>query len=134
MDKKLLIAASIIGATAVAFGAMGSHALQSVLDDAKMHTFEIGIRYQFYHAVALLVVASLVGRLPGVWAKRAGWCFVTGVLLFSGSLYFLALSDVLGINALRAVLGPMTPIGGVFFIVGWCLLLVAGLKMKTDGK
>ena len=134
MDKKLFLLACFFGATAVALGALGSHALEKILTESKLHTFEIGVRYQFYHAVALLVVSSLVARLPGSWARRAGWCFVAGVLLFSGSLYFLAMSEVWGLNSLRAVAGPLTPIGGVFFIAGWVMLLVAGWQMPRTNE
>lgn len=81
--------------------------------------FETGARYQMYHALALLAVAWAVGRWPGPWAARAGWLFVAGTLLFSGSLYGLALSGV-------RWLGAITPLGGVAFLAGWIALAAAG--------
>lgn len=85
-----------------------------------LEVFETGARYQMYHAIALLAVAWVASRWPGSLTTASGWLFVAGTVLFSGSLYAMALSDV------RA-LGAITPIGGVCFIAGWvCLALAAG--------
>ena len=105
---------------AVAAGAFGAHALRERLAPDLLTAFETAARYQMYHAIALFVAAWLVMQEePCIWAVRAGWCFLVGTVLFSGSLYALALSGV------RA-LGAITPLGGVAFLAGWlCLALAA---------
>jgi uncharacterized membrane protein YgdD (TMEM256/DUF423 family) len=110
------LAGAIFGLLGVAFGAFGAHALQARLTPADLATFEIGVRYQMYHAVALLLLALIVGRStssgPALWA---GWSFIVGILVFSGSLYLLVLTGTRG-------LGAVTPIGGVALLAGWALL------------
>jgi uncharacterized membrane protein YgdD (TMEM256/DUF423 family) len=104
---------------AVAAGAFGAHALRARLSTEMLTVFETGARYQMYHALGLLAVAWAVPRWPGPWAVRAGWLFVAGTVLFSGSLYTLALSGI-------RWLGAVTPLGGVAFLAGWaCLVLAA---------
>lgn len=116
MARLFFAIASLLGALSVAGGAFGAHALKGTLTDSALASFETGIRYQMYHALALLVVAALIAQYPDVKGLvTVGWCFVAGVVLFSGSLYGLALG---GIKAF----GPVTPLGGVAFIVGWGLL------------
>ena len=103
----------------VGAGAFGAHALRARLDLTALATFETAARYQMYHALGLLAVAWTVERWPGAWAHRAGWLFVAGTLLFSGSLYALALSGT-------RWLGAITPLGGLAFLAGWlCLALAA---------
>ncbi len=103
------------GAVAVAAGAFGAHALKSRLAADLLAIFDTAVRYQMLHAVALLFVAWAVTRWPGRPVEAAGWCFFIGTLVFSGSLYLLALSA-------QRWLGAVTPIGGVLFIAGWLLL------------
>ena len=104
---------------AVAAGAFGAHALKARLEPDLLTVFETAARYQMYHALALFIAAWLALQQPCIWAVRAGWCFIVGTVLFSGSLYALALSGV------RA-LGAITPLGGVAFLAGWiCLALAA---------
>ena len=104
---------------AVAAGAFGAHALKALLEPDLLTVFETAARYQMYHALALFIAAWLTLQEPCIWAVRAGWCFIVGTALFSGSLYALALSGV------RA-LGAITPLGGVAFLAGWiCLALAA---------
>lgn len=104
---------------AVAAGAFGAHALKARLEPDLLTVFETAARYQMYHALALFIAAWLAMQEPCIWAVRAGWCFIIGTVLFSGSLYALALSGV------RA-LGAITPLGGVAFLAGWiCLALAA---------
>lgn len=93
----------------VALGAFGAHSLKTKLTPEMLTVFETGVRYQAYHALALLLLAALRGP------DRAGWCFVAGVVLFSGSLYALALSGV-------RWLGAITPLGGLCFLAGWLML------------
>lgn len=109
---------------AVAAGAFGAHALRAKVELRLLEVFETGARYQMYHALALFAVAWLVGqggRMAGP-ASAAGWCFVAGTLLFSGSLYAMTFT---GIRAL----GAITPLGGVGFIAGWVLLAVAASRL-----
>jgi len=103
---------------AVAAGAFGAHALRARLSPDLLAVFETGARYQMYHALALMAVAWAVTRWPGGLAQWAGWLFVLGTLLFSGSLYALALSGI-------RWLGAITPLGGVAFLAGWACLGVA---------
>ena len=112
------VIAGINGALAVASGAFAAHGLQGRLDAHAMQVFETGARYHMYHALAILAAAALLPRIDGRAVLIAGWSFMAGIVLFSGSLYALALSGV-------TTLGAITPIGGVAFLVGWISLAVA---------
>jgi uncharacterized membrane protein YgdD (TMEM256/DUF423 family) len=128
MHKGFLRTAAILGALAVALGAFGAHGLRKIVPPETVATFETGVRYQFYHTFALLAAAMLYGRYPARSLKIAGGCFITGIVLFSGSLYILTLLQATNTVGLRGI-GAITPIGGVFFIVGWiCLFLGIGKK------
>lgn len=122
MKKQFLIIGSLVAMLAVILGAFGAHALKEVLTEKELHAYEIGIRYQFYHAFALLVVGILQQIFSNKWLSRAGYCFLIGILLFSGSLYLLACDASWGMSMAWA--GPLTPIGGVFFILGWGSLIM----------
>jgi uncharacterized membrane protein YgdD (TMEM256/DUF423 family) len=127
MHRWFLIAAALIGALSVALGAFGAHGLKQVIPAEAVATFETGVRYQFYHAFALLAVAILYEKFPGSLLRWAGICFQTGILLFSGSLYLLTAlkaTETVGSNNI----GLITPLGGIFFIVGWMLMLIAFIK------
>jgi uncharacterized membrane protein YgdD (TMEM256/DUF423 family) len=113
---------AVSGGLAVAAGAFGAHALRAVLTPEALAVFETAARYQMYHALALLAAAWAVERASGRAARLAGGCFLAGTLLFSGSLYALALS---GIKAL----GAITPLGGAAFLLGWAALTVAAWHM-----
>jgi len=99
-------------------GAFGAHALRSRLEPNLLQAFETGARYQMYHALGLFACAWILGNGPAPWGERAAWAFILGTLLFSGSLYTMALSGV------RA-LGAITPFGGLAFLAGWIMLAVA---------
>lgn len=130
MHKNYLIAAAIFGGLAVAIGAFGAHGLESITKDEKiLHGFQTGVQYQMYHALALLAVAILYNELPANWMKWSGICFIVGIILFSGSLYLLTFLKIQGSTAVKFV-GPVTPLGGIFFITGWLCLLLAALKKK----
>ncbi len=120
MERTFLIMGSLSGALAVALGAFGAHGLRSVLSPDLLATYETGVRYHMYHALALLAVALVATRWPATGLlSAAGWLFVAGTVLFSGSLYLLAFTSA-------RWLGAITPFGGVAFIAGWlCLALVA---------
>jgi uncharacterized membrane protein YgdD (TMEM256/DUF423 family) len=102
----------------VAAGAFGAHALRGRLTPESLAVFETAARYQMYHALGLLAVGWAVARWPGGPARWAGWLFLAGTVLFSGSLYLLALSGI-------RWLGAITPLGGIAFLVGWLLLAFA---------
>lgn len=121
MDKGLALAGSISAFIAVAAGAFGAHALRARLAPDLLAVFETGSRYQMYHALALLVVALAAARWPLSTVRAAGWLFIAGTLLFSGSLYALALTGMRS-------LGVITPVGGLCFLAGWLALAYAAVK------
>jgi uncharacterized membrane protein YgdD (TMEM256/DUF423 family) len=120
MDRIFFALGALSGAMAVALGAFGAHGLKARLPADLLATFETGVRYQMYHALALLAVAWAVTRWSGSnLPTSAGWLFVAGTVLFSFSLYLLALTG-------QRWLGAITPLGGVAFVAGWvCLALAA---------
>jgi uncharacterized membrane protein YgdD (TMEM256/DUF423 family) len=119
MTRLFFTLAAISAFLAVAAGAFGAHALRARLAPDLLAVFETGARYQMYHALALVAAAWAVQRWPGALPAWAGWLFVAGTLLFSGSLYALALTGV-------RWFGAITPFGGVAFLAGWvCLALAA---------
>lgn len=120
MDRTFLLAGAVAGLIAVGFGAFGAHGLRGRLTPEMLAVFETGVRYHMYHALALLLTAALMPRMPGKAMVAAGWCFVAGIVLFSGSLYVLAVTGI-------TVLGAITPLGGVAFLAGWALLAFASL-------
>ncbi len=119
MDTTFALAGSLSAFLAVAAGAFGAHALRARLAPDLLAAFETGARYQMYHALALLAVAWAVTRWPGTPVRAAGWLFVSGTVLFSGSLYLLALTGA-------RWLGAVTPLGGLLFLSGW-LALATGI-------
>jgi uncharacterized membrane protein YgdD (TMEM256/DUF423 family) len=121
MDRTFLALGAVFGGLAVAAGAFGAHGLRGRLAPDMLEVFETAARYEMYHALALLAVAAAVARWPESAAAAAGWCFVAGILVFSGSLYVLALTGV-------RWLGAITPLGGVAFLVGWGLLAWSALR------
>ncbi len=128
MNKRIIIIASIFGILAVVLGAFGAHGLKAIISESQLSTWETAVQYQFYHTLALLFLATF-SRFKSRAINAASWFFTFGILLFSGSLYLLSLKDYLNITD-TAVLGPVTPIGGVLFILGWVSLLVATVKNK----
>lgn len=119
MDQRFFRLGALSAFLAVAAGAFGAHALRARLGPAMLLVFETGARYQMYHALGLMAVAWAVTRWPGRLTSAAGWCFIAGTVLFSGSLYAMAISG-------QRALGAITPLGGVAFLSGWlCLALAA---------
>jgi len=119
--KLSLVLAAVYGLLSVVFGAFGAHALEDKLDAGKLASWETGVRYQMFHALALLAVALLIDK--GWTLRPVTICFGVGVLLFSGSIYLLSL----GIGP-KSLLGPVTPLGGLTLIIGWAWLAVAALR------
>ena len=116
MDRVFFVAGALSGLIAVAAGAFAAHGLRHQLAPEQLGVFETAARYQMYHALALLAVAWAAVRWPGSSAVLAGWCFVAGIVVFSGSLYVLAFTGV-------RWLGAITPLGGLAFLAGWALLV-----------
>lgn len=122
MDRLFLVAGSVLGFLSVALGAFAAHGLKDRLKPEMLAVFETGARYQMVHALALFAVAWMATRAPGALTSAAGWCFIGGTVVFSGSLYILALTET-------RWLGAITPIGGLGFLAGWALLAVAAWRM-----
>lgn len=119
-----IIAGAINAAIAVAFGAFGAHALKDKLSAHYLAVWETAVQYQMFHAVALLAIGILMSPAllgPSTQLSWAGYLLLAGIIIFSGSLYVLSLSGI-------GVLGAITPFGGVAFIVGWIMLIVAAVK------
>jgi uncharacterized membrane protein YgdD (TMEM256/DUF423 family) len=119
--RLFFILGSVLAGVGVALGAFAAHGLRNTLSAADLATFEVGVRYHMYHALALLAVAGAVARWESSTAVAAGWFFTAGIVLFSGSLYLLVLA---GPRWLVAI----TPLGGVAFLVGWALLAWTALQ------
>ncbi len=127
MSKTFLIIAAILGALSVTLGAFAAHGLRKIVPTDTVATFETGVRYQFYHTFALLVIGLLLGRMQSQWLVWAGYSFIAGVILFSGSLYALTALKATNTVGLTGI-GIITPFGGLFFVAGWLLLLVGIIK------
>lgn len=127
MHKTHLILGTVLAGLGVVLGAFGAHGLKKVVPPDAVATYQTGVQYQMYHAFALLIVGMLAERLNNNLVNWAGTLFVIGIILFSGSLYLLV-----SLKAMNKVgisgLGLVTPIGGLFFIAGWIMLLVAIIK------
>jgi|SRR3990170_1942105 len=121
MDRLFFAIGAISAFLAVALGAFGAHALRARLSSEMLQVFEVGVRYHFYHALALLAVAWAATRWPGGAVTAAGWLFLAGTVIFSGSLYLLSLTG-------QRWLGAVTPIGGAAFLLGWLCLAWAAWR------
>lgn len=117
------------GLLAVVLGAMGAHALRAELSAGQLESFHTAVRYQAWHALALLALSSYgkIHYLRGIMS-----CWIVGIFLFSGSIYLLSTQDLLNVNL--SFLGPITPVGGITFIAGWFLLLLSSLKKSPSPK
>lgn len=127
MSKRFIRYAAILGALSVALGAFGAHALKQFVDAAAVATFDTGVRYQFYHTIALLAIGILYRRMPGKLMEWAGILFISGIVLFSGSLYLLTYLKATDTVGLKGV-GAITPLGGLCFIAGWICLFIQSFK------
>ncbi|MEL6927298.1 MAG: DUF423 domain-containing protein [Cyanobacteria bacterium J06600_6] len=124
MTRIFLTIASMLGGISVVFGAFASHALKDRLSANSLSIWETGTKYQMYHALALMLVAILVSRFPNsILLVVAGYAFIAGIFVFSGSLYALTLTGI-------KWLGAITPIGGLAFIVGWLCLALATWRIE----
>lgn len=127
MHKLFLSVGALMGALAVALGAFGAHGLKKIATPETVATFQTGVQYQFYHAFALILTAIVFEKMPHSLLQWAGYCFLIGIILFSGSLYLMTAMKASGKVGMEGI-GIITPFGGLFFIAGWLLFLLAVLK------
>jgi uncharacterized membrane protein YgdD (TMEM256/DUF423 family) len=127
MQKTFFFIGSCLAGIAVILGAFGAHALKAKLEPDQLQVFETGVRYQMYHAFALIIVALLYDKFNQSILNYSGMLFISGIVFFSGSLYLLASKNLLGIESWK-FLGPITPLGGLCFIAGWLLLAISVFK------
>ena len=131
MQKRLLTTAGISGALCVALGAMGAHALKDKIPAENLLTYETAVKYQFYHTLALILVAILSDKIQSKFLRYSSALFITGIILFSFSLYFLALRPLMGINNEEMKwIGAITPFGGLSFILAWLMLSYSAIKQN----
>jgi len=130
MNKPFLSVAALLGALSVILGAFAAHKLKQIAAAETVAVFETGVRYQFYHVFALLIVALLSEKFSNRWMIWAGNCFITGIILFSGSLYLLTALKIAD-SAHGRLAGVITPVGGLFFIAGWIFLWL-GVSQKRS--
>lgn len=134
MHKGFIKTAAILGVLAVTLGAFATHALKERISDYAVNIFETGVRYQFYHVFALLVAGILYKEFPNRFIKWAGILFITGIILFSGSLYCLMYIKGAVMPGYKWI-GAITPIGGLAFILGWLTLFIGCFaKSNNAGK
>ncbi|WP_235297047.1 DUF423 domain-containing protein [Portibacter marinus] len=129
--KYILFTGAILGAIAVIFGAFGAHALADQISVKQLSSYKTGNTYHFFHVFLLMLIGILYHLKPTKLLKIAFWMCLAGIILFSGSLYLIACRDLLGINS-TSILGPMTPIGGVFFIGAWITLGINFISKKDE--
>lgn len=128
MSRIFLTLGSVLASLGVILGAFGAHALKSKLSPENLQIFETAVRYQMYHSLALIFVFLLSQKINSSLLNYSGCFFFAGVLLFSGSVYLLACRELLGIEGWKNILGPITPLGGLCFIIGWGYMIAASLK------
>ena len=135
-SNKQIALVGILGAFAVAIGAFGAHTLKNQLPGGlitvdQLNGFDTAVKYQMYHTLAMLLIVLLKKNYPFKLLNASYYCFLIGIVLFSGSLYFITTRNLYGADYLKA-LGPMTPVGGLFFIVGWVLLVLTAIKKDPN--
>ncbi|MCY1526291.1 hypothetical protein D9M68_613000 [compost metagenome] len=128
MNKRIILTAAFFGALAVVLGAFGAHGLRKMVSAESHLIWQKAVEYQFYHTFALLYLSTFA-RYKNKLIQLSYLFFAAGIILFSGSLYLLALREVYT-GAFASILGPVTPVGGVFFIAGWVSLFLAALRDK----
>ena len=128
MNKRIILTASFFGVVAVLLGAFGAHGLKAVIDQSSIDIWQKGVEYQFYHTFALLYLSTFA-RYRNKLINIAYFCFTFGIVLFSGSLYLLSTRSILKLDFINLI-GPITPIGGLLFVLGWIMLFFAAFKDK----
>jgi len=127
LNKGILITGATFCAISVALGALGAHALKSMVGPTSVSTWELAAEYQMYHGLAIFVVGLVYAHVNNKWIKTSYILFCLGIICFSGSLYLLALKSILS-SGFISIIGPITPIGGLFFIIAWITLIVGLIK------
>ena len=123
LERVWIAAGAAFGLLAVLAGAAGVHTLRNVLDTDALRIFETAMRFQMFHALALLAIGALSSRWTSGLVNAAGWLFIAGVLIFSGSLYILAITDI-------GVFGAVAPIGGLRLMLGWAMLIIGAMRKR----
>ena len=127
MNNKLISIAALLAFLSVALGAFGAHSLNELLTTEKLNSFETGVKYQFYHSLALLIIGLNANKLNAT--ALIGKFMLIGIVFFSFSIYLLSLQELIGINL--SILGPITPIGGLLLMISWLILIFKNYK-KTQ--
>ncbi|HMR18117.1 MAG TPA: DUF423 domain-containing protein [Sphingobacterium sp.] len=130
MNKQIILTASFFGLLAVILGAFGAHGLEGKVSDYQLGTWKTANQYHFYHTFALLFISTF-SRAKSQSIRVSFIAFTVGILLFSGSLYLLSIRDLIGLDDFASVLGPITPLGGLSFMIGWIGLFVAAIKHRA---
>ncbi len=128
-SKNMVATGAFLMAVAIAMGAFGAHGLKQMIDESSLITFEVGVRYQTYHALAIVVI-GFTPWLSQKLKKNVFWFFILGILFFSGSIYLLSLNSILPFDATK--IGFITPIGGLLFILGWLVLGYGLITLKKQ--
>ncbi len=126
-QKLFLIVGALLAGLAVALGAFGAHGLKKIADAETLAIYQTGVQYQMYHALALIVVGMLAERMTGSPISWAGFLFMAGIVCFSGSLYLISSLRTMN-KVVPTAVGIITPIGGLLFILGWVMLVVALIR------
>ncbi|MGV3636880.1 MAG: DUF423 domain-containing protein [Flavobacteriales bacterium] len=132
MDKRALMVGSVFLFLAVALGAFGAHGLKAHVTPEGLAQWRTAVEYQFYHGLGLLLLAGMATRLPARSVRLIVIAFTLGMVLFCGSIYLLATRDVTGLQGLAPVLGPLTPLGGLCFMLGWAALFITAWRRKEE--
>ncbi len=131
MANNFLKGSFLLGALAVALGAFGAHALKEMVDEKAIHTYQTGVLYHFFHVFALAITGLLARQNAVNWFTRAGYLFIAGIILFSGSLYTITFFKAASIESMNWI-GAITPLGGVSFIAGWLCLFLGANKLPRS--
>lgn len=129
MSRKFIALGALLAAIAVALGAFGAHGLKKIVEESTVQAFQTGVQYQFYHALAIILIGVLYEKNSSKLILYSGWFFISGIVLFSGSLYMLTLLKATETVRLGK-LGLVTPFGGISFIIGWICLFVSYWRKK----
>lgn len=124
VQQIFFICGTLFGMLGVAAGAFGSHYLKNKFTPEDLNIFEVAVRYQMYHALALIGLTAIIALINSNWVVGAGWCWIVGTIIFSGSLYLLVFTGI-------RTWGAVTPVGGVLLLAGWALLVFAAAFLRT---
>lgn len=130
MKRRFLASGALLALIATIFGALGAHAFKSVLSTDQLESFKTATQYQFYHALALIAVGIIYAHWPDKFMMWSGYLFLSGILIFSGSIYILSTKEISHIHA--PFLGPLTPIGGLCFMMGWISFIISLFRLKDE--